>query len=70
MGQKRELGMNFTNSCKKNSERRELRILLQKLVWETEMGRQGIARMKENGERLAEFRALNDLVMGGKLFNH
>ena len=69
MGQKRELGMNFTNSCKK-TERRELRILLQKLAWETEMGRQRIARMKENGERLAEFRALNDLVMGGKLFNH
>ena len=49
---------------------RERRILLQKLGWEREMGRQGIARMKENGERLAEFRALNDLVMGGKLFNH
>lgn len=26
--------------------------------------------MKENGERLAEFRTLNDLVIGGKLFNH
>ena len=49
---------------------RERRIWLQKLRWEREVGRQGIARMKETGERLAEFRALNDLVIGGKLFNH
>ncbi len=28
--------------------------------WEREMGRQGIGTMNENGERLAEFRALNN----------
>ena len=38
--------------------------------WERVMGRQGIGTMNENGERLAEFCALNDLVIGGTLFKH
>ena len=52
--------------------RRERRIWQEKTNpgWEREMGRKGMARMNENGQRLAEFRALNDLVIGGKLFNH
>ena len=40
------------------------------LGWERVMGRQGLGRMNENGERLAEFCALNELVIGGKLFEH
>ena len=34
------------------------------------MGRKGIARMNKNGERLAEFHALNGLVIGEIFFNH
>lgn len=34
------------------------------------MGSQGIGRMNENGERIAEFCALNDLNVGGTFFNH
>ena len=34
------------------------------------MGRQGVGRMNENGEKLTEFCALNDLVIGGTLFKH
>ena len=34
------------------------------------MGRQGIGTMKENGERLAEFCAKNDLVIGTLSLEH
>ena len=47
-----------------NDEAREPR------VREREMGRQVIGRMNENGERLAEFHAQNNLVICGKLFDH
>lgn len=38
--------------------------------WERVIRRQRIGRMNENGKRLAEFCALNDLVIGGTLFKH
>ena len=38
--------------------------------WEKVMGREGIGTMNENGCRLAEFCALNNLVIGGTLFKH
>ena len=34
------------------------------------MGRQGLGRMNEDGERLAEFCALNELVICETLFEH
>lgn len=34
------------------------------------MGREGCGVMNENGERLAEFCAIHDLVIGGTLFQH
>ena len=33
--------------------------------WEKVMGRHGLGRMNENGERLATFCGNNDLVLGG-----
>ena len=34
------------------------------------MGRHGLVRMNENGERLATFCGHKDLVIGGSLFKH
>lgn len=34
------------------------------------MGREGCGVMNENGERLAEFCTMHDLVIGGSLFQH
>ncbi len=38
--------------------------------WQRAMRRQGIGTKRENVERLAEFCALNDLVIGGTVFKH
>ena len=38
--------------------------------WEILMGRHGLGRMNENGERLATFCGNIDLVNGGFLFKH
>lgn len=40
------------------------------LGWKRVMSRQGMGTKNGNGERLAEFCALNDLVIGGTLFKH
>ena len=34
------------------------------------MGKHGCGEMKENGERLADICGLNDLVIGGTIFEH
>ena len=38
--------------------------------WERIMGKEGLGTMNENGMRLAEMCALNNLVVGGTLFKH
>lgn len=38
--------------------------------YERIMGREGLGTMNENGERLADFCALNNLVIGGTVFPH
>ena len=38
--------------------------------WEKVMGKHGLGRMNENGEKLAKFCGNNDLVIGGSLFKH
>ncbi|KAL9977741.1 hypothetical protein ACROYT_G015180 [Oculina patagonica] len=38
--------------------------------WEKVMGKHGLGRMNENGERLAKFCGNNYLVIGGSLFKH
>ena len=38
--------------------------------YETVMRHDGLREMNENGERLANFCALNDFVIGGSIFQH
>ena len=40
------------------------------LFYNREMGTHSCGVMNENGERLADFCALNNLVIGGTLFDH
>ena len=34
------------------------------------MGRQGLGKMKENGDMLADFCACNNMIIGGSFFPH
>ena len=47
-----------------------MHILEQRIRYEEFMGTLGLGRMNENGERLADFCALNQLVIGGSIFQH
>ena len=38
--------------------------------YEEVMGRQGLGKMNENGEMLADFCALNNMIIGGSVFPH
>nr|KAG5711442.1 hypothetical protein BaRGS_025869 [Batillaria attramentaria] len=38
--------------------------------YEDTMGTHGLGQMNENGERFADFCALNQLVIGGSIFPH
>ena len=38
--------------------------------YEEVMGRQGLGKMNENGEMLADFCAFDDMIIGGSVFPH